>query len=351
MGTVTAIKGAKGTRYRAQVRRKGHPQQSEYFARRKDAKAWIRKIEMELDAGRFLFDGASKKRTVSDLIERYEADILPEKKSRRDQRQQLVVWRELIGHEKLLSLSSATLMEARRRIAGRTTRYGKPVSNATVNRYLAVLSHVLNIAENQYQWISENPMRRVPLLKEAQGRDRVLSDAEIQRLLDACAELKDSRLEVIVLMALTSAMRRGEIMNLTWDRVFLDEGIVKIEEPKNGERRTATVLPEVVNRLSALQDEEGRIGYLFPNKTLTGPWDFKKTWQKVVQRADLKDFRFHDLRHTAATMIAKSGGSVPQIAAVLGHKSFKMASRYAHLTEGHTRELLSKTMKGVFSND
>ena len=351
MGTVIAIKGAKGTRYRAQVRRKGHPQQSEYFARRKDADAWVRKIETELDAGRFLFDGTAKKRTVSDLIDRYETDILPQKKSEKDQRQQLSVWRELIGQEKLLGLSSATLMDARRKIARRRTRHDELVSNATVNRYLAVLSHVLTVAENQYQWISENPMRRVPMLKEAQGRDRVLSNPEIQRLLDACSELEDRRLEVIVLLALTSAMRRGEIMDLTWDRVFLDDGLVKIEEPKNGQRRMVTVLPEVAAKLAELDFDGARKGLVFPNKTQTGPWDFKKSWQRVVRRASLDDFRFHDLRHTAATLIAKSGGSVPQIATILGHKSFKMASRYAHLTEDHTRDLLSRTMKEVLPDE
>ncbi|KNG95020.1 tyrosine-type recombinase/integrase [Pseudaestuariivita atlantica] len=351
MGTVTAIKGAKGTRYRAQVRRKGHPQQSEYFARRKDAEAWVRKIETELDAGRFLFDGAAKKRTVSELIDRYEADVLPQKKSARDQRQQLSIWREMVGQEKLLGLSTATLMEARRKIAERQTRHDKPVSNATVNRYLAVFSHVLTVAENQYQWIPENPMRRVPLLKEAQGRDRVLSNIEIQRLLAACSEIVDRRLEVIVLLALTSAMRRGEIMGLTWDRVFLDQGLLKIEEPKNGQRRMVTVLPEVVAKMAELDVDGGRDGLVFPNKTLTGAWDFKKSWQKVLQQADLDDFRFHDLRHTAAKLIAKSGGSVPQIATILGHKSFKMASRYAHLTEDHTRDLLSRTMKEVLPDE
>ncbi len=351
MGSVTAVKGAKGTRYRAQVRRKGHPQQSEYFTRRKDAETWIRKIETEIDAGRFLFDRLAKKRSVSELIDRYIADFMPHKKSARDQQQQLDVWRELIGQEKLLGLTSATILDARRKLSERRNRQGKQVSNATVNRYLAVLSHALNVAENQYQWIPENPMRRVPMLKEAQGRDRVLSSQETKRLLEVCAELPDKRMEVIVLLALTSAMRRGEIMNLTWEKVFREEGIVTIEAPKNGYRRNATVLPEVMARLASLADDDDCKGLVFPNKTLTGPWDFKKTWQYVVQSAQLKDFRFHDLRHTAATLIAKSGGSVPQIATVLGHKSFKMASRYAHLTEDHTRELLSRTMKNVVPDD
>lgn len=89
----------------------------------------------------------------------------------------------------------------------------------------------------------------------------------------------------------------------------------------------------------------------FPNRHNTGLVDFKKSWRKAVWSVGLDDFRFHDLRHTAASLIAKNGGSVPQIATVLGHKSFRMASRYAHLTEDNTRDLLEKTMKGIVEDE
>lgn len=85
MGTVVKISGSNGTRYRAQVGRQGHSQQSENFGRKKDADAWIRKIESEIDSGRFLFDGQAKKRAVNELIDRYVLDFVESKRSARDQ--------------------------------------------------------------------------------------------------------------------------------------------------------------------------------------------------------------------------------------------------------------------------
>lgn len=352
MGSITLIKGTKGLRYRAQVRRKGHPQQSENFGRKKDAEAWIRKIESELDKGKFLFDSKAKKRTVSDLLDRYEEDILPGKKSARDQSQQLEVWRELIGHESLLTLSPATLMEARTKLSKRKNRYGKLVSNSTVNRYLAALSHVLTVAETTYSWIAQNPMKKVPKLKEPQGRVRALCEEEIAQLLSACKETGNAVLELVVLIALTSGMRKGEVLGLRWDDILFEKGLAIIQDPKNGERRSAILLPVVVEELKkrkeAITSPEGLI---FPNRKGTGPVDLKKPWARAVNKANLKDFRFHDLRHTAATLIANGGGSVPQIATVLGHKSFRMASRYAHLTENHTRELLESAMREIVGDD
>lgn len=214
---------------------------------------------------------------------------------------------------------------------------------------MAALSHVLEVRVKQYHWLETNPVRRVEKLKEHQGRDRALSHAEIQILLAECRKSRNPYLELVTLMALTTAIRKGEIMSLTWDKVDLDSGLAIIEEPKNGQRRSATLMPDIIKRLKELTRAcNDPKGYLFPGKRPDRPVDLKKAWQKAVRDAGIEDFRFHDLRHTAATMIAMNGGSVPQIATILGHKSHQMAGRYAHLTEAHTRPLLEKTMRGIF---
>ncbi len=349
MATILKINGVKGPRYRVQVRRKGHPAQSETFARKKDAEIWARDLEQKIDAGKLLYSPEAKKRTLGELIDRYVEEFLPYKKNANNQLQQLMVWKDLLGPETLIVLNSDTLLKARGQIAQRKVRNGNKVSTATVNRYTTALSHVLEIGVRQYHWLDTNPMRQIEKLKEKQGRDRALSHQEIQILLTECRKSQNPNLELVTLMALTTAMRKGEIMSLTWDKVDLDTGLAIIEEPKNGQRRSATLMPDVIERLKTLKRKSTDLkGHLFPGKRPGKPVDIKKAWQKAVRESGIEDFRFHDLRHTAATMIAMNGGSVPQIATILGHKSHQMASRYAHLTEAHTRPLLEKTMKGIF---
>lgn len=151
-----------------------------------------------------------------------------------------------------MKLTSATLISARTKLAKRKNRYGQLVSNATVNRYLAAMSHALSTAENQYQWISENPMRRVPKLKETQRRDRALNLSQIKDLLSACRATNSTVLETIVLLALTTGMRKSEITNLSWDKIDLEDRFLIVERTKNGERRRVTLTEQVAEHLKML---------------------------------------------------------------------------------------------------
>lgn len=351
MGSITKVQSAKGIRWRAQVRRKNHPALSSNFERKSDAQRWIREQEAKIDRGKAVYDGASRKRTLNELIDRYRTEILPAKKSWRVQDQQLTRWAELIGTLPILEITPDIVLRTRTRIAEQKNRYGQPISNATLNRYTAVLDHVFQVAIRQYRWAENNPVRIINKLKEPQGRTRSLSAEELPRLLEACRKSKSPFLETIVLIALTTGMRHSEIMQLTWDKVFLDQGLVIIEEPKNGQRRSAHLQPQVIDRLEVLkQERDADVAWVFPGKSGLTPLDTKSAWQTARKQAGLIDFRFHDLRHTTATMIALQGASVPQIAAVLGHKSHQMASRYAHLTSSDSPEILNKAMSRVFDD-
>lgn len=351
MGSITKIKSVKADRWRAQVRRKNYPTLSANFDRKSDAQRWVREQEAKIDQGKIIYDTTARKRPLRDLLDRYKAEVLPQKKSGKDQAQQLSRWNDLIGHLPILDISPDVVLTARAQIATQTNRNGKRVSNATLNRYTAALDHAFQVAIRQYNWAERNPVRMIDKLKEPQGRTRSLSQEELPRLLKACRASKNSYLETIVLIGITTGMRHGEIMQLTWDRVFLKEGFAIVEEPKNGERRAAQLQPEIISRLEALKDQgDPAGGWVFPGRGGHKPLDIKTAWQRARRAAGLTDFRFHDLRHTTATMIALDGASVPQIAAVLGHKSHQMASRYAHLTSSDTPEILNTTMRKVFED-
>ena len=219
------------------VRRKGYPVESAYFDRKTDAQSWARSIETKIDEGKHPIGSEARRHTVTGLIDRYCHEVLPQKKSAKDQKQQLGVWTRLLGDLKLSELTPNRLLYARDEIAKRKSRSTARISNASVNRYTAALHHVLETAAQQYGWLEHNPMKRLKKLKEPQGRVRYLDEPERTALLLACEQSKSPFLETIVLIALTTGMRRGEILGLTWDRVDLVTGSVLIEEPKNGQRR------------------------------------------------------------------------------------------------------------------
>ena len=298
-----------------------------------------------MDNGSQFVSSEVRKNTVGELIDRYVKEVLPHKKSGDVQKQQLTRWRDLLGDVRLSALTPNRILQAKSIIAEQKTRYDKLVSNATVNRYHAALAHVLQVAEIQYGWIESNPIRKVPKLKEPQGRVRFLSDEEQAALIEACSNSTNQFLLTIVLIAITTGMRKSEITNLKWSDVDLNRGIAVIEEPKNGQRRSAPLLPQVIEKLIAVKEEISQKSiYLFPGRSNLNPIDIKSSWYRATAEAQLEDFRFHDLRHTAASYLAMDGASVPQIAAVLGHRSHQMASRYAHLSDTSTHQIVGKTM-------
>ncbi|MGR3761117.1 tyrosine-type recombinase/integrase [Roseobacteraceae bacterium NS-SX3] len=352
MASVLRVQGAKGVRWRVQIRRKGYQQQSAYFDRKSDAEAWARQVEAGIDAGKHPVGTEAKKHTLAAVIDRYILEVLPGKKSAKVQRQQLRVWRGLLGELKLSEVTTDRLLKARSSISAHRGRSGDRVTSATVNRYWAALHHVLEVAVREYGWLEQNPMKRIRKLKEPQGRARFLSSTEREALLSACADSENPYLETIVLIAVTTGLRRSEILELEWERVNLDTGHVIVEETKSGVRRSTYIMEPILKRLRILRAQHRASSpLLFPGRSGVRPIDIKSAWYRALEKAGLEDFRFHDLRHTAASYIAKDGGSVPEIAAVLGHKSFQMASRYAHLSDDHTRTVLEKTMKGLLGDE
>jgi integrase len=146
-------------------------------------------------------------------------------------------------------------------------------------------------------------------------------------------------------------MRQGEIINLTWSNVDLKRGYIILEETKNGERRSVPLVGFALEQIKAL-NKVRRIDtpLLFPSavKPLV-PIDIRTPWHKALQHSEVKNFRFHDLRHTAASYLAMNGASLAEIADILGHKTLQMVKRYAHLSEQHTSKVLESMNQKLFS--
>ena len=343
------------TSYRVKVRLKGYPTQSATFERLTDAKKWASSTESAIKEGRHFKTSEAKRHTLAELIDRYIRDVMPSKpKSAADQTQQLEWWRDQMGSYALSDITPSLIAEYRDKLAGGVTVRGTTRSPATVNRYLAALSHAFTIAVTEWEWLDDSPMRKVRKPTESRGRVRFLSDDERARLLKACKESGNPYLYTVVVLALSTGMRKEEIMGLTWDDVDLQKGRAILHETKNGERRAVALAGhalELLKDLGKVRRIDSKL--LFPSKEITPqkpqkPMDLRTPWENALKKAEISDFKFHDLRHSAASYLAMNGASLAEIAEVLGHKTLQMVKRYAHLSEGHTARVVESMNNKIF---
>ena len=343
------------TSYRVKVRLKGYPTQSATFERLTDAKKWASSTESAIKEGRHFKTSEAKRHTLAELIDRYIRDVMPSKpKSAADQTQQLEWWRDQMGSYALSDITPSLIAEYRDKLAGGVTVRGTPRSPATVNRYLAALSHAFTIAVSEWEWLDDSPMRKVRKPTESRGRVRFLSDEERARLLKACKESSNPYLYTVVVIALSTGMRQGEIMGLTWGDVDLQKGRAILHETKNGERRAVALAGhalELLKDLGKVRRIDSKL--LFPAKEIAPqkpqkPMDLRTPWENALKKAEISDFKFHDLRHSAASYLAMNGASLAEIAEVLGHKTLQMVKRYAHLSEGHTARVVESMNSKIF---
>lgn len=334
------------TSYQVTIRRKGAPTQCGTFSSLTKAKEFVYRTEIAIKEGRYLKN--SKKRTVGNLIDRYIRDVLPQKpKSESRQRAQLIWWEEKIGDVPLTEGSSSMIVKYRDQLLKETTVKGTLRSPSTVVRYLAALSHAFSVASKEWEWVENSPMRKVTKPKEPRGRVRFLDEKERERLLQECKESKNPYLYILVILALSTGMRHGEIMHLTWKDVDFHGQRITFQETKNNERR---VIPLVGFAKELLQEyvERSTSQLLFPGKDPKKPVDLRFAWEKALKQSGVSDFCFHDLRHTFASYLAMGKATLTELRVLLGHKSPSMRARYIHLSEEHGAAVLKKMNERIF---
>lgn len=337
MATIEARKSRGKTVYRVKVRLRGYPPADATFDRMTDAKRWAAETEADMRAGRWFDNSQLRRTTLGDLIGRYLTEYLPTSgiASIPSKLQRLGYVKDAIGHMPLADVTTATVVEMRAKLMiGRAP--------ATVNKYLADLRHVYNIARMQFAIEVKNPVSDVEKLKEPRGRVRHLEPDEAVELLRACGAHSPA-LKTIVTLALSTGARRGELLNLRWSDVDLVSARLTFQQTKNGERRTAPLVGSALEAMR-IHSKVRRLDtdLVFPGET-GKPLEIGKAFPNACKRAGIDNFTFHDLRHTAASWIAMNGGTLAEIAEVLGHKTLSMVKRYSHLTEGHTRGVLERT--------
>ena len=339
------------TSYRAKVRLKGYPAQNATFSRLTDAKKWVQDTESAIREGRHFKTNAAKKHTVKELINRYFEEILSRKiKGVSDQTTQLNWWKDKIGSFLLSDINTALIIENRNKLLSeKSLRKEGKRSNATVNRYCASLSHRFTIAVKEWEWLQENPMLKMKKLKEPRGRVRFLSDEERERLLTVCKESQSPFLYVLVVLAISTGARKMELCSLNWEDVDLKRGMIILHDTKNGDRRALPLVGIAKDLMKEhYKNRNENTNLVFPAKNLIDPIDIRTPFETALIKAEIKDFRWHDLRHSCASYLAMNGATLAEIAGVLGHKTLSMVKRYSHISEAHTAKVVERMNSKIF---
>ena len=267
---------------------------------------------------------------LSTVIDKYISEVLPTKSHAHEEMQtgQLRYWKSKLGSYRINQITSELVSS---NLPNR--------SNATKNRYLSAISSVLN---HNGQDI------RFKRFREPRGIVRFLSDNERIGLLEACRKSLNPHLYPIVVLALSSGMRKMEILKLEWSRVDLDRGLIHLVETKNDQPRTIPLLGYALNLISQLPRTSS---YVFPSRSGSYYRDIDHPWKKALREAEITGYRFHDNRHSCGSYLAQAGVPLYTIGEILGHKSLEMTRRYAHLSVDHLRGALGDLNDMMFREE
>lgn len=320
----------RSSRWQARVRRLGHPDETRSFLTHQEAERWARSVESEMDQGGYTSPLKAQKTTLADLIQRYVAEVLPSMKGAHDD----VIRLKAICRRPICKNSIAALTPAK--VADYRDMRLTEVAAGTVVRELAYLSSIINHGRREWGIHANNPVALVRKPTQPKGRERVLTSAERERLL---AELQPTgRRNVwmlsLVVLALETGMRRSELLALRWGDLNLERRTATLHMTKNGDSRVVPLSTSAVQSLTAMR--RSLCGAVFPITACALAANF----DRAVERAELPDLHFHDLRHTAITLMATKLPNLIELAAVSGHKSLKMLQRYYHPDVGDLAQKL-----------
>ena len=333
MATIQKLINKQGVSYRVQIRRKGFPNIFKTFAYKKDARLFVLKIEESVGTHRAF----TSKMTFNTLVEMYLSNEYLGTKPQM-QRSRLKHWLNHMGDIPINDIDKEDITSGLENLS-------KELSNATINKYKKLVSVVFNYGIRELGLL-ENPTRYIRSLPEKKGRTRYLSNNERERLFKACRDSKWDKLYLLVLMAITTGARRGELLSLRWNNLDIDKQTAYVMTSKNGEPKVLPLTEGVIKELQRFSLIDNSL--IFASETKPDkPYIFFKQWKRVRNEAELVDFRFHDLRHTTASYLAQNGATLLEIADVLGHKQIEVTKRYAHLCIEHKSNLINRVMGGI----
>jgi excisionase family DNA binding protein len=239
--------------------------------------------------------------------------------------------KEFFGDIKLAKITPLSIEEYKiKRLKVGVKKKGakkKKLENSSLNRELSCLRKIFNKAID-WGYAVENPMKKVDFLPEDESyRKRILSEDEEVRLLESA----ESYLKPLLLVALYTGMRKGEIFNLKWQDVDFEKREITVTKSKSGKQRRIPINTVLFNLLYAHKVQNGKSEYVFTNPKTGKPYsDIKKSFSSALEEAGIEDFHFHDLRHTFASRLVRNGVDLNTVKELMGHYSITTTQRYLH---------------------
>jgi integrase len=305
-------------KWQAIVTRKGYKPLSKTFISKIDAEKWARSIEIQFDRGTFQNTPNPHLYSFSDLIDIYIKKVLPTLRSKDAESYRL---RRLQRHPiASINLSKLTPII----ISSYRDERLKLCKSGTVIRELSNISTILNYGKRELGLTINNPVTLIKKPPIPEGRNRILKEDEISRLLIELEKI-NPWYKFLTEFALETAMRRGELMSFLWTNVDFEKHLIFLPITKNGYSRYVPLSNRAINILKLLpKTKEERV---FPLNKGT----VSAMFLEAVRRAKLDNVHFHDLRHIAITNISKKIPNIFELAIISGHRSLKMLQRYTHI--------------------
>lgn len=305
------------------------------------AKKIMAKVQTQIVEGKWFDIDHFKQRTLKEMIERYEQEYTAHRKYYPKGRDKSI-FKRLYGYFG----EACTLGEIEQKIGGyEQWRKAGKVSPATIVKELGLLRTMFNIARKQWRWKLDNPVSDIRLPKVRNERVRYLSEDEQKALLEALEASERKWLKPLVIIAMDTGLRLTNLCELKWSEVNLFGKMITIDADamKNDDYLGVPLTDRAFQIFKELKKTQCLSGHVFHDDG-QALYDRKvqRAFRKVLRKAEIKNFHFHDLRHTFASYLRQKGVDLHTISKLLGHKDLRMTKRYAHLNVDSLRSAISK---------
>jgi len=306
-------------KWEAQVRKKGYLPHSKSFVHKRDALLWARSLERSMDLGDHLPPRLSTQ-TLGDVLLRYAKEITPLKKGAFQEQNRINrLLTDPLHKYPIKELTSEVMAQFR----DRRLKDGP----GACRHDLAIVQHCLNVAIREWSLpLKVNPVMGIRKPPPSRPRTRRLYPGEYEQLHQGTLNMRGKYLWPCIVLALETAMRKGELLSLKWQHVYWEKGLVYLPDTKNGEDRWIPLSPKAQEILQTLPQDTTTV-FTASSTAL------RLSWDRLMQRTQIRGLRFHDLRHEATSRMVENGLSVFQVSLITGHKSMAMVRRYAHLKQ------------------
>jgi integrase len=335
---MASIRKLKTGNYQVQIRLQGLPPVTRSFKTKSKARDFARKIEGNTELARKLGKAAKNIPTFQELADLYMKQYIGRDPSTLGR---IKWWCNRFGDKPVSKVDEHMVDDG-------LIVLSKKRTGSTCNRYKSSLSAVFIyfIRHPDYKKLKlANPVRResVSRFSENPSKDRFLSKDEQKSLLAACQSATWDKLYILILAALTTGGRKGELLGLRWSDIDFQNRTARLGMTKNGKPRLLPLTKPVIEELTRFR-EVGK-GLVFHNTiSKSTPYDIKKQWLKALEVSGIGHCRFHDLRHSAASNLVQAGRTLFEVGTLLGHSSTSMTARYSHLAVHDTLDMVDAVM-------